>query len=149
MRAKFLRICLLPLLVDMPFLEGRPVVVVARENDLRIFRWENLVEGFFIFRTRGPIDADKKCLVAKRFDVVPVMVRYVGRYLFHSGVAFQEVLEVDCAIKNTVQLLDVGDAFRLCKREEFFLQAARAERASRWARGCSTAEASCRLGCSR
>ena len=42
--------------------------------------------------------------------------------LLDAFLAFEEVLQVDGAFQNLVQLVDVADAFRFGERQEFFLK---------------------------
>ena len=50
------------------------------------------------------------------------MFRDKSRHFPNSLVAFQEGFQIDRTIKRTVQVVDVGDPFRLRKREKFFFQ---------------------------
>ena len=103
------------------FLRCGWIVVVAGENDLRIFRRQDCIERLLVEGAGLAVDGDEKRLVAQRLDVLAVVLGDVLRDLLHALLALEEVLQVHRAIENLVQLLDVGDALGFGEREELLL----------------------------
>jgi hypothetical protein len=87
---------------QVPLLETRRIIVVARIDDLRIFLRQDRIESFFVESTRLTIDADEKCLVTQRLYVLAVVVGDILRDLFDTILSLQEILQVHRAIKDFV-----------------------------------------------
>ena len=104
---KLFRICLSRFSSRCHFFRCGLVVVVPGEDDLRILRRKDLVERLLIERAGFAIDAYEKGLVAERFDVLPVVIRDILSDLLDAFLALEKVLEVDGAVENFVEFLDV------------------------------------------
>ena len=107
--------------IEMPLFQVRRIVVVPGENDLGILRRQNRIERLLVERARLAVHRHEECLVAERLDVLAEMIRYHASHLLHSLLAFEEILQVDRAFEDLVQLLDVRDALRFGQREELLL----------------------------
>ena len=114
----------LPLLlrVEVEFLEQRGVVVAAGIDDLGILGREELIEGVLVVGAGFAVHANEEGLVAKRLDVLAVVLGDKLRHLLDALLALEEVFQIHRPLKDLVQLLDVGHALGFGEGEELLVQ---------------------------